>query len=624
MTLLYGLSALLSTYGLRSISDITSLDNITSSERKRVVSALHVEPPGTKYWNGKPSCFAKGPGDPRPRNFPNHNRKNVIRSYPFADSTSDVSRIVRRGLPIPSAPSSSSTYKVMNSYGVPPLCTLNSKTKSNVVECTFHEFKFNVRGMKSTDVKEALQYAGVIGDDVGGRVRHALRQIKEGGREYFKFEMWFDIVERVTEMDLTDKEEEREDFYHPNNGNNPLPPALPIEDSPPPPPPQDPPSKRSQVTKGGNVIPWDGKGTKREVGDRDGFVNYPNHLRESEEGDVENARGGNDNGSSGVAFYTKGGSGSSVKNAFKTQKQRWELDREFAMKKAERTRIVRESDANCNQRMVYGRAQMGGLYRGKSSKKSGNKGRSGLREAMERGRRRKEDANNGRDGEVSGVSGSSDGRSTPIRSQWVGKNHPENEGQGPVGIAERFLGGTVAREIRAADGSISTDASFRNRLNELTDPAIEGNVTGRNRDTSRSSARPPLSGWVGDYSADIMTLGRGGGKKEHVGGWSKPGKEREEMASDTSASGNSGGWDFNKIVDKTNVSSGSELLTSSEIGGVGNEKNLSKVEAMAEGSGSSVASSEIYTRDAIAAASPGTPEEGQGGGRIPSLSPESD
>jgi hypothetical protein len=182
MTLLYGLSALLSTYGLRHISQISSLDNITSSQRKRVVAALQVEPPGTKFWNGKPNPWAKGPGAPRPRNFPNHNRKNVIKSYPFADSSSTAERIVRRGLPVPQSKSDAPTYRVMNAYGVPPLCTLNDKTRSNVVTKTWGEFNFNVRGMRKTDVKEALQHAGVIGDEVGGRVRHALGQIKGGGR----------------------------------------------------------------------------------------------------------------------------------------------------------------------------------------------------------------------------------------------------------------------------------------------------------------------------------------------------------------------------------------------------------------------------------------------------------
>ena len=96
--------------------------------------------------------------------------------------------------------------------------------------------------------------------------------------------MWCDIVERLMEMDLMDKEDEQDDFFDESSAANPCPPELPVEE-PPPPPPQAgtkrPP--RSQVTKGGNVIPWDGKGTKREVGDRDGFESYPNHLRTSEE-----------------------------------------------------------------------------------------------------------------------------------------------------------------------------------------------------------------------------------------------------------------------------------------------------------------------------------------------------
>jgi hypothetical protein len=44
----------------------------------------------------------------------------------------------------------------------------------------------------------------------------------------------------------------------------------------------------------------------------------------------------------------------------KSQKQRWELDRKFAQKRAESVRVAREA-ANNNQRMVYGRAQLGGI-----------------------------------------------------------------------------------------------------------------------------------------------------------------------------------------------------------------------------------------------------------------------
>lgn len=77
----------------------------------------------------------------------------------------------------------------------------------------------------------------------------------------------------------------------------------------------------------------------------------------------------------------------------------------------------------------------------------------------------------------------------------------------------------------------------------------------------------------------------------------------------SSASGNSS-WNFTKIVDKT-ASSGSDL-------------NLSKVSSTKisnSNSGSSVSSSEIYTRDALAMASPGS--EGTGGSKTPELSPDS-
>ena len=69
----------------------------------------------------------------------------------------------------------------------------------------------------------------------------------------------------------------------------------------------------------------------------------------------------------------------------KTTRQRWEIDREFAIRRAESKRIAREKEKY--QRFVYGRAQLGGLPP-RSCK--GSKPRDGLREAIERGRRRKE------------------------------------------------------------------------------------------------------------------------------------------------------------------------------------------------------------------------------------------
>lgn len=129
MTLLYGLSALLSSHGLKHISQITSLDNITLSQRKRVIAALESEPVGRRYWNGKPDA-SKRP--PMKTSHKNYNRKTVIKSYPFTDPSS-ADRVIRRNLPHKDMETKARLYACMNDYGVQPLITLNSKIRSNVI-----------------------------------------------------------------------------------------------------------------------------------------------------------------------------------------------------------------------------------------------------------------------------------------------------------------------------------------------------------------------------------------------------------------------------------------------------------------------------------------------------------
>jgi hypothetical protein len=128
MTMLYGLSALLSSHGLKHISQIDSLDNITSDQRRQVISSLtHHQP--NKYWNGRPDVSKRPPLPPSSKNY---SRKTVVKRYPFADGSS-VSRVLRSGLPVPLKPSPESIYKCMNDYGVRPLITLNDKVKGKVV-----------------------------------------------------------------------------------------------------------------------------------------------------------------------------------------------------------------------------------------------------------------------------------------------------------------------------------------------------------------------------------------------------------------------------------------------------------------------------------------------------------
>ena len=172
MTLLYGLAALLSTHGLKHISQLDDLDFITCNERKWVAAALATEPVGrSHYWNGKEIPWAKGPGPVTGTIRQNHGRKNVIGKYPFADNKASCERLIRRGLRSPATIPQAPTYVAMNDFGVPPLFSLNAKTRSNVTQKTFQEYNFSARGMAKQDVEEALKYAGCISEQHGGRVR---------------------------------------------------------------------------------------------------------------------------------------------------------------------------------------------------------------------------------------------------------------------------------------------------------------------------------------------------------------------------------------------------------------------------------------------------------------------
>ena len=155
--LLYGLSALLSTHGLKNISQIEALAHITERERKWVVAALQTEAPGRAYWNGQSVPWSKGPGPVTGTSRQNHGRKDVLQKYPFADPTSSSSRLIRQSVPVPLPPPPKPQYSAMNAFGVPPLFSLDSRVRANIVTKTFQEYNFSARGMKKTDVEEALK-----------------------------------------------------------------------------------------------------------------------------------------------------------------------------------------------------------------------------------------------------------------------------------------------------------------------------------------------------------------------------------------------------------------------------------------------------------------------------------
>ncbi|GMH80072.1 hypothetical protein TL16_g08390 [Triparma laevis f. inornata] len=488
MTLLYGLSALLSSHGLKHISQITSLDNITLSQRKRVIAALESEPVGRRYWNGKPDA-SKRP--PMKTSHKNYNRKTVIKSYPFTDPSS-ADRVIRRNLPHKDMETKARLYACMNDYGVQPLITLNSKIRSNVINQAYREFNFAVQGLNKSDVKEALRWCGAIGEDLGARVQALLRRVEEGGKGFFKFEEWCEVVEEAVEGDVRDKEEEREDFFHPDEPEvNFVEEDVEEEEEeeetqlPPPPPPKNP---RSQIV-GGNVIPWDGKGTCRTANMPSTPDNFPQKLNQD--------------------------SSSNVPKSYipKSKKDRWQIDRNHALQR--RAKIAASRDAENS--MVYGRAQLGGLRKAKTPKNDA--GRKHLRGIIKEGREIKMRANQGKGDSLGSSVLSADlekGRTTPLRSMWESKKG--GVAQEAVKNAENFLKTNLAMEVGGSEAS--TDVDFRERLNELTDPNLEANVR---KEKEKERRRPPLSGWIGDYSSDTSF-------HRKPSGWTKP---REETSRDT-------------------------------------------------------------------------------------------
>ena len=211
---------------------------------------------------------------------------------------------------------------------------------------------------------------------------------------------------------------------------------------------------------------------------------------------------------------------------------------------------------------------------------------------------------------------------------------------GAVELAERFLEGEIAQGLE----DVSSDGgSFQRKLGDITDPSLEGRVEQERRgqrrsDSKANSKRPPLAGWVGDYSASANDMFKSSMEAPKVGGWrgeesyssSGAGGESSRVSSGVSSGGEKS-WDFEKIVEKGEGVSGSELRFSSSSAGGGGESsgvessreggidlggestsisNVSRV--VEESGGSSVASSDIYMKDVLGG-SPGS-SGGSGGG----------
>lgn len=73
---------------------------------------------------------------------------------------------------------------------------------------------------------------------------------------------------------------------------------------------------------------------------------------------------------------------------------------------------------------------------------------------------------------------------------WVSKR--SSSAGDAVRNAENFLKTNLAVDAGGEPSETSTDASFRNRLNELTDPNLESNVVKGRKDEPRRTSRPPL------------------------------------------------------------------------------------------------------------------------------------
>ena len=296
------------------------------------------------------------------------------------------------------------------------------------------------------------------------------------------------------------------------------------------------------------------------------------------------------------------------------------------------------------------------------------------------------------------------GRSTPIRSEWVTKKQRSVLAVGKsVSAAEKFLTGNLGRSLASsssgggaaaapptpdlsagalsAPSDVSTDESFRERLRAVTDPSLTRNMYKGDRanakqqqqmqqqqqqqrrgDATRSWGKPPsgaaaaaaptrkqqpMAGWIGDYSSSASDMfSSGGSERKRAGGkkgreWTNKDSSNSSAGNDTSTSGS--GWNFDKILEKESVTSGSDLnyggsgggaggrhsgISSGDLGDISGSTRFSNV--MSDGGGSrsggdsSVNSSDLYHAEALVNAPSSPSEDGSGGddGRN-SLSPES-
>jgi hypothetical protein len=224
--------------------------------------------------------------------------------------------------------------------------------------------------------------------------------------------------------------------------------------------------------------------------------------------------------------------------------------------------------------------------------------------------------------------------------------------------ASAFLHSQLAQEM-GGEGSVSTDASFRERLTEVIDPSLARNAAAPNGGSPtlierppRSERRgPPMAGWIGDFSANasdfVRSRGSGGGtairpdkawykvdsSSESIQGGGAKGdgntNESNNTTGDETGDNSGSNWNFAKIINKGSMTSGSDLNTTSKSesrvsdtdsgvsSGVDSSSRLSNVPGPGSRSGSSVASEDIYT--SAAALSPESPpdEKGEGRSRLP-------
>jgi len=434
-----------------------------------------------------------------------------------------------------------------------------------VIEESFNEFNFSSRGVNRLDIVESLMLAGAVGDkrNWGDHVANILHGYSRGGgdatvKEYYTMREYVKIIDSVIEANEIDEyisentREVSDGEYDGDQGDEDRSQGnessegyvfveaederVETEQN------MSPGRYKSIRLKNGNVIPWDGKGTRRTALQ----PRYEHTLKRVEDDETvssssvlqpknnSNDEAGNRSRYIAGAARASGGNVATQKKA-NVQKMKSFQSSDLASARARALTVKKRKEEEAeNLRKLqnngwYGATQAGGggakvlKKKNRIKEAAGGRGNKHLRKVMGEGRERlrgggapkeqqqqqqhqqQQQQQQQQHQQVDDTGATHEtGGSMSTKSEWVAR-------KGGVGVADAFLRSETARKYM----DLSEEAEWFNSSAEVIseDAALPP--------PSQKAKKTPLAGWIGDYGGSI----KGGFKHSSNKMWEKPSPE---------------------------------------------------------------------------------------------------